>query len=157
MKFTAPIIGKLKLPAGKSDWIVFDDDLPGFGLRIRAGGKRTWIAQYRLGKKQRRLPLGTVKERSLADARQEAKQALAKVALDIDPAMERFERRAQAAVTLGSVVERYLAHAKGKLKPRSYAGVERHLKALWKPLHEVALANVMRPNVAAQLNKVASD
>jgi integrase len=157
MKFTATIISKLKLPAGKSDHIEFDDDLPGFGLRLRAGGSRTWIAQYRLGKKQRRLPLGTVQKTDLAEARQKARVALAKVALGIDPAMERFERLAQAAVTLGSVVERYLAHAKGKLKPRSYAEVERHLKQHWKPLHEMALANVMRPNVATQLNKIASE
>jgi integrase len=157
MKLTATIISKLKLPAGKSDWIVFDDDLPGFGLRLREGGSRTWIAQYRLGKKQRRLPLGTAKERSLAEARQKAKQALAQVALGNDPAMERFERLAQAAVTLGTVVERYLEHAKGKLKPRSYAGVERHLKVLWKPLHEMAVMNVRRPDVAARLNKIASD
>jgi integrase len=157
MKFTATIISKLKLPAGKSDHIEFDDDLPGFGFRLRAGGSRTWIAQYRLGKKQRRLPLGTVQETDLAEARQKARVALAKVALGIDPAMERFESLAQAAVTFGSVVERYLAHAKAKLKPRSYAEVERHLKQHWKPLHEMALANVMRPNVATQLNNIASD
>jgi hypothetical protein len=46
---TKATIDRLKLPPGKSEMIVFDEVLPGFGLRIRAGGKRTWIAQYRLG------------------------------------------------------------------------------------------------------------
>ena len=49
MKLTKASVERLKLPEGKSEIIVFDDDLAGFGVRIRAGGKRTWVAQYRLG------------------------------------------------------------------------------------------------------------
>jgi hypothetical protein len=45
----------------KDDVIYFDELDPGFGIRLRAGGKRTWIVQYRVGAKQRRLTLGTVK------------------------------------------------------------------------------------------------
>jgi hypothetical protein len=55
MKLSNASIAGLTLPAGKSELLVFDDTLPGFGIRIRAGGKRTWIAQYRVGTKQRRL------------------------------------------------------------------------------------------------------
>jgi hypothetical protein len=36
--------------AGKRDLIVFDEDMPGFGLRLRASGdrvRRSWVAQYR--------------------------------------------------------------------------------------------------------------
>ena len=48
MKLDARTVAGLRQPpAGKADVIYFDDGLPGFGLRIRAGGKRTWIAQYR--------------------------------------------------------------------------------------------------------------
>lgn len=39
------------------DRIVFNDALPGFGMRLREGGKRTWIVQYRVGEKQRRVQL----------------------------------------------------------------------------------------------------
>jgi hypothetical protein len=53
-------IEKLELPAGKSELIVFDDKLPGFGLRLRKGGKRTWIVQYRVGTQQRRKAIGNV-------------------------------------------------------------------------------------------------
>ena len=49
MRFTSPSVAKLALPPGKSDHIVFDDGLPGFGVRLRAGGKKVWIAQYRVG------------------------------------------------------------------------------------------------------------
>ena len=49
MRFTKPNLAKLSLPEGKSDLIVFDEALPNFGIRLRSGGKRTWIVQYRLG------------------------------------------------------------------------------------------------------------
>ena len=38
----------LKLHEGESERIIFDDKLAGFGVRLRAGGKRTWIVQYRV-------------------------------------------------------------------------------------------------------------
>jgi hypothetical protein len=40
MRLTAKAID-LPLPKGKLDHIEFDDDIPGFGLRIRDGGSRT--------------------------------------------------------------------------------------------------------------------
>src|SRR5208337_4768458 len=60
MKLTKATIARLQLTESKSDEIFFDDDVPGFGLRIRAGGKKTWILQYRVGKQQRRITLGAV-------------------------------------------------------------------------------------------------
>ena len=47
MEFTKETIAALTLPVGKFDLIHFDDDLPGFGIRLRAAGKRVWIVQYR--------------------------------------------------------------------------------------------------------------
>jgi Arm DNA-binding domain len=59
MRLTKATIDRLKLPQGKSETIIFDEGLPGFGLRIRSGGKRTWVIQYRVRKRQRRVTLGT--------------------------------------------------------------------------------------------------
>lgn len=50
MRLTKATLAKLTLSPGRAEMLVFDDMLPGFGLRIREGGKRTWIAQYRLGR-----------------------------------------------------------------------------------------------------------
>ena len=50
MKLTKATVERLKLPPDKNEAIWFDGGLPGFGIRIRAGGKRTWIAQYRSGR-----------------------------------------------------------------------------------------------------------
>ena len=59
MKLTQANIAKIKLPSGKSEHIEWDETLPGFGLRIRDGGSKTWIAQYKIGAKHRRLTLGS--------------------------------------------------------------------------------------------------
>lgn len=40
MKLDAKTVAKLALPDGKRDAIYFDDDLAGFGLRLRASGAR---------------------------------------------------------------------------------------------------------------------
>ena len=76
MKLTQPIANHLALPPGKSDAIFFDDDMPGLGLRLRSGGKRSWIFQYGIGSKQRRMSLGTAPALSLAAARRTATELL---------------------------------------------------------------------------------
>ena len=45
MKLSQDLVERLKVPTGKSEILIFDDSLPGFGARIRAGGSRTWIVQ----------------------------------------------------------------------------------------------------------------
>ena len=69
---------RLTLPArGQGRLILFDDDLR-FGIRLRSGGRRTWVAQYRIGTKQRRVTLGTI-ETIDADEARPASAALSKV------------------------------------------------------------------------------
>jgi hypothetical protein len=89
MRLTRANVAKLSLPAGKSELLVFDDALAGFGLRIRAGGKRTWVAQYRIGLKQRRMSLGSTENLDAEEARKRAKSALSKVNLGTDPQTEK--------------------------------------------------------------------
>ena len=91
MKLTDASVAGLKLPEGKSELLVFDDTLPGFGVRLRAGGKRTWIVQYRIGPQQRRLSLGTVEAVDATKARKRAKDALARVQLGQDPQAEKID------------------------------------------------------------------
>jgi hypothetical protein len=100
MKLTVKDAAGLKLPAEKSDWIAFDDDTPGLGLRLRAGGSRMWIFQYALGDKQRRMTLGSAKSMTLGKAREAAGTLHAKVRLGQDPANEKTEGRRRAAETL---------------------------------------------------------
>jgi hypothetical protein len=40
------------------DYIIFDCEIPGFGIRILPSGKRSYLVQYRVGRKFRRMSLG---------------------------------------------------------------------------------------------------
>jgi integrase len=158
MKFSQTTIAKFKIEAGKSEHIEFDELMPGFGLRIRVGDKgehRTFIAQYKIGAKHRRITLGDVRKVTLEDARQEAKRIFGSVAHGRDPANEKEQRRSAASYTLDAVIGRYLDAKVNELKPRSLEEVERHLKKDWKSLHSLAVANIARANVAATLSAIA--
>jgi integrase len=158
MKLTQAGIDRLALPPGKSEVIVFDDDVPGFGLRLRAGGSRTFIVQYALGGRQRRMTIGTAKILDAAKARQTARNLLAKVRLGHDPAVERTEARARASdEPLGAIIGRFLARQERRLRPRSYDDTRRYLERHWRPLHGLHLMSINRATVAARLGKIASE
>jgi integrase len=158
MKFTQAAIAKFKIKAGKAEHIEFDDAMPGFGLRIRVGENgehRTFIAQYKIGEKHRRISLGNVNKVTLDNARKEAQRIFGKVANGHDPANEKAERRSAASHTLDATIARYLEAKATELKPRSLEEVERHLKKDWQPLHNLAIASIGRANVAATLSAIA--
>ena len=149
---------RILLPQGKSEHIVFDETMPGFGIRIRAGDKgehRTFIAQYKIGSKHRRITLGNVRKVTLENARQEARRIFGKVANGHDPANEKAERRRAASHTLDATIARYLETKATDLKPRSLIEVRRHLEKNWQPLHNLSIASIGRANVAATLSAMA--
>ena len=158
MRLTKTTVDRLALPPGKTELIVFDDALPGFGLRIRAGGKRTWVVQYRLGSKQRRVTLGTVNNFEADEARKHARDALARAQLGRDPQSEKAAARAPKPreMTLGEAIERYLPYAERKLKASTYSGVVLHLRKHWRALHGRELENLERRHVAAELSQIAA-
>src|ERR1700730_3015049 len=155
MRFTTPTVPHLKIASGQQERIVFDETLPGFGFRIRAGGKRTWVAQYRIGNKQRRLTLGSLEKLDPDQARKAARAVLARVELGHDPQGEKIEGRVQAAQTLGVIVDGYLSFAKGRLRPRSYEEIERHFAQHWAPLKSLALSRITRANIATRISAIA--
>jgi integrase len=157
MKLTKANVSKIALPHGKSELIVFDDDVPGWGLRIRAGGSANWIFQYRRGSKQRRFTLGSASAITAQDARERASQLHARVKLGEDPAGQKIESRARAVETFGSVLRPYLVHKKADLKPRTYEEVERHLLKHAKRLHGLLLTTTDRRTVAELLTDLAAN
>jgi integrase len=148
--------------AGKTDHIEWDGDLAGFGLRIRSGGKRTWIVQYRLGTKQRRYSLGTVENLDAEKARKDAKTALNKAGLGIDPQLEKEQRTDRAADTFEVLATRYLKRwedrvAKGERRQRSYDEVKRHLQKHCAPLDRLVVHNITRRDIADRLGAIESE
>src|SRR5438552_17486787 len=91
-KLTDPIVKKLTPPA-TGQLTMWDETLAGFGLRLAAGGARTWVVAYKVHGRKRWLTLGSYPLVSLADARNQAKQKLAKVTQGEDPAADRRAER----------------------------------------------------------------
>ena len=71
------------------DYIIWDDELPGFGVRIFASGKRSYIIQYRTQGRSRRLTIGMHGIWPPEMARREARIQLGGVAQGEDPKEER--------------------------------------------------------------------
>jgi integrase len=155
MKLTKAMVDRIALPAGKSDAIVWDSDLPGFGLRLRAGGSRVWIVQYRVESSQRRESIGRADRVTVDEARKAAKRLLARVELGHDPVAEEREQAARRAETFGRFVDRFLAFKRKKLRPKSFTELERHLRRDAKPLHDRPLHAIKRAHIADLISELA--
>src|SRR5262245_12567089 len=153
MKLTRSSIAKLT--SNKADAIFFDDDLPSFGLRIRAGGSKKFIVQYRLGGIQRRYTLGSAAALTLEQARHKARKVLVDVGEGKDPAAEREVRHAAAGLLFGSAVDDYLKVCAQELRSRTQAEYTRYLKEFWRPLNKLALDKITLSIVAANLRTIA--
>ena len=73
----------------EKDYVIWDDELPGFGLRVFASGKRSYVLQYRALGRSRRYTIGLHGVWTAESARQEAKVQLGRVAQGDNPAEER--------------------------------------------------------------------
>jgi hypothetical protein len=153
MKLTPAAIASLVLPSGIDDKIYFDEDMPGFGVRLRRSGKRSLVLQYAVAGRTRKIPLGPVAE--LSKARAAAKTLLAQVRLGGDPAKEKAQARARAGETFGALVKPFMVHQQGRLKPRSLEATDQHLVKLCKPLHPLPIATIDRRTIAARLAAIA--
>ncbi|MBN9362847.1 site-specific integrase [Devosia sp.] len=71
------------------DYVIWDDDLPGFGLRVFTSGKRSYVIQYRAAGRSRRYTIGLHGVWTPETARQEAKVQFGRVAGGDNPAEER--------------------------------------------------------------------
>jgi integrase len=154
-RLTQHAIGTLALPAGKDDWIYWDP-FPGYGLRLRAGGSRTLIFWYRIGRQRRKMVIGSAEAVTATEGRKRAEILFAEVKLGRDPAGAKAESRARTAETVGAVLPLYLARQKERLRPRAYVEVERHLNIHAKRLHRQPLVNVTRRDIAGVLTTIAA-
>jgi integrase len=157
MKLTAQELAKHKWP-DRSDCIVFDDQIAGFGLRKR-DGQQSWVFQYAIGagaaRITRRIKIGDYPALSPVKARKEAEDLHAKVHLHGDPAIERRKNRIEAGKTFAKLVDQYLEFKESQLRPRSFAEVKRHLEVNAKSLHSLPLVSVDQAAIATCLSAVA--
>lgn len=77
------------VPPERKEFIDWDERLPGFGLRVKPSGVKSFVIQYRnKSKQQRRRVIGKFGTITADEAFKRAREDLAKVALGGDPAAE---------------------------------------------------------------------
>jgi integrase len=148
MRLTDSVVAALKVPRNKSEIIAFDDSLPGFGVRVRSGGSRRFIYQYKLNGTNRRV---TFKEANVKRARAAAQILAAKVTLGTDPALEKEAAHDAAGDTFRRCLDRYFARPQGKRRERTLQEIRRHLERNLAPLHRLHIKAIDRRRVADEL------
>jgi integrase len=168
MRLSDRAVQTLGLDPGQDDRIWFDQDITGFGLRIRRIKKwngaysnkepaRSWLFQYRIGGKTRRLVIGQATAIKAGRARAIASELHAKVRLGRDPAIEKRIGVERASHTFGALIHKYLAQQKGQLRPNSYQQVARHLESHAAPLQRLPIDAIDRKTISERLNSIANE
>lgn len=112
MKLTKRAIDSFRYEGdGKSRDARWDEQIPGFGVRIYPSGRKVFILSYRASGRKRLLNLGPYGVLTLDQARDKAKKNIGRVVDGIDPLLERNrERKGQ---TVKALTEEYIErHAK---------------------------------------------
>jgi integrase len=154
MRLTDKAVAALTVPAGRSEIIAFDSELPGFGIRLRQGGSRRFVFQYKIGGINRRI---TFREADVARARRAAEKFAAKVTLGGDPQEEKATTQAAAADTFKRCLDRYLARPQGKRRPTTIAEIRRHLLVNLAALHSLHIRKIERRRVAEELSNITTE
>jgi integrase len=156
VKLTARSATSLSLDGAK-DRAWFDDDIAGFGIRLREGGASTWIYRYRVGNQQRSITLGSTAAVPFALARKNAGQLEAKVRLGGDPASEKRVARQENANTFAAVAQQFIAARRKEWRANTYDAMQRHVFKYAAALHGRPITAITQRDVALLLNKVAAE
>lgn len=143
MRLTAGRVEAFWCPAGKSQAFLWDTESPALALRASPTGRKTYVFESRLNGATVRIPIGTVADWALGDARSRASQMKVLVDSGQDPReLERQQReskeaqwqQAQAkALTVGAVWPLYLENGRPKRKDE------------WKPRYLADLKKMAEP------------
>ena len=99
-RITKRLVDRLEI-TGK-DHCVWDAEMPGFGVRVRSTGAKSFVVMYRAGTGRaaplRKLTLGTVGNLTPDEARKIAKTTLGAAAGGCDPAGDKARARKAATI-----------------------------------------------------------
>jgi len=107
-RLTKRFIDAIATPDSGRDVIVWDDELSGFGLRVRASGARTYVAVYRIGGRKRWFTIGSPGAPWTPEtARQRAAEVLLDAKSGGDPQAEKVGARLKTP-SVNQLIDAYL-------------------------------------------------
>ena len=144
MRLTKRVVDNLE--ASETEYVAWDADLPGFGVRVRPSGAKSFIAVYRAGSgrkaPQRKLTIASVAKITPEEARVQAKKTIGAAAGGADPAaLKSIERK---TLTIADLIDVFLSdHVEAKRK----VGTQGHYRDI--------LNRIVRPELGtAKADKV---
>jgi integrase len=147
--------------ARDKDYVIWDDELPGFGLRVFTSGKRSYLIQYRSGGRSRRYTIGQHGVWTPELARKEAKVQLGRIAQGDNPAEER--QLDHKAVTVKELCELYLNDLKAGLilgkggRPKKPTTIVTDTGRIHRHIVPLIGTRRVKDLVKADINKVLKD
>lgn len=127
---------------------MWDTELSRLGIRVFPTGRKQFVFQYRYGKTSRRMSLGRFGAITPDQARGLALEALVKIRQDVDPQLEKRERR--EAVTVNELAKRFdEEHIAVHLKPSTAKEYRRNLELFILPaIGHLRVIDVTRADIA---------
>jgi integrase len=145
-----------------ADTTIWDDELPGFGIRCRQSGGKSYFLKYRVGARQRWATIGRHGAPwTPEEARKEALRLLGELASGKDPSITRDANR--KAATIGQLCDVYLAEGvttkKVSTVRNDVSRIERHVRPLLghHKIRDVTRADVERFQRDVAAGKTARD
>jgi integrase len=136
-KTPAPLIGQLLLR---------DTELKGFGLRVTAGGAKSFILEKRIKGRVRRITIGRYPGITAEQARKEAQKLLGHIITGHDPMAERAQARIQG-ITLVKAFDDFL-QTRANLKERTKYDYRRLMKVAFPDWQRKPLTLITKDLVA---------
>jgi integrase len=130
------------------DYFIWDDDLAGFGLRVLPSGRKGYIVQYRVGRRSRRISLGSTNVVTCEQARTAAIKVISAARNGEDLAEQRDTDR--RAITVRELADRFdREHVAVRVKDSSAKGYRRLLdRTILPALGRLRVTEVTRADVA---------
>lgn len=131
-----------------SEYFLWDDEVPGFGLRVLPSGRKGYVVQYRAGRRPRRISLGPSTVLTCEQARTRAITIIAAVRNGDDPAAKRDADR--EALTVTELADRFdREHISVRLKESTAKGYRRIIERVILPaLGRHRVTEVTRADIA---------
>jgi integrase len=145
-KLTKRIIDAVEPQA--TEFFLWDEGIPGFGLRVMPSGRKSFVVQFRAGRRARRMSLGPSTVLTCDQARTRAITIIAAVKNGEDPAADRAAKR--NAATVRELAERFdREHIAVRLKASTAKEYRGTLKRFILPaLGRLAVPEITRADVA---------